>query len=163
RESAYSARVKSVLAWAYALSGQCQVAERLINEVVDSGLHRGVDPRKLLPSLWLNGPLHADQVIARCEALLRSHPPLRTSASCHRSLAAVLAARGRFDEAHALCDLNQSILDELGLPLYSAASTGIRATVYSLAGRLDEAEGELREGMRTLKSLGDTHLSAGLE
>ena len=160
--SAFGARITSTLAWAHALAGHYEVAEGLIDEVVATNLHPG-DPRKLLPSLWLDGPLPVPEAIERCEDLLESKPPPRTSASCYRALALLYSMRGEFKQAHGLCAEDQQILDELGLRLLRAGSTGISATVYSYAGEIREAERELRLGMRELKELGEALFATGLE
>lgn len=160
--SAYGARIKSTLAWAHALAGQFELAESLIDEVVASRLHPG-DPRKLLPSLWLDGPLPTCEAIRRCESILESNPPPRTAGSCFRNLALLHTMRGEFHVAHSLCDEDQRILDELGLRVFRAASAGIRATIYDYAGQPREAERELRGGMKALRKLGEALYSTGLE
>ena len=160
--SVYAARLKSTLAWAHALAGHYQLSESLIDAVVGSKLHPG-DPRKLLPSLWLDGPLAVPEAIRRCKALLAFTPPPRTSASCYRTLAQLHSMQGEFARAHDLCAMNEEILDELGLRPMRAASRGISATVHALAGQTAEAEHELRVGMSELRELGEALFSTGLE
>ncbi len=160
--SVYAARLKSTLAWAHALAGHYQLSESLIDAVVGSKLHPG-DPRKLLPSLWLDGPLPAPEAIRRCKVLLALKPPPRTSASCYRTLAQLHSMQGEFARAHDLCAMNEQILDELGFRPMRAASRGISATVHAFAGQTAEAEHELRVGMRELRELGEALFSTGLE
>jgi tetratricopeptide (TPR) repeat protein len=162
KPSVQATRVKTTVAWAYALAGRYQLAERLIEEVVTSCLHPG-DPRKLLPSLWLNGPLRLQEGIMRCEDLLQSVPSLRTAASCYRALAVLRSMTGEYEVAHSFCDRDQEILDELGLRIMRAASTGIRATIYSFAAQPAEAERELRAGIEDLKKCGAALHATGLE
>ena len=71
--------------------------------------------------------------------------------------------QGEFAVAHSLCDEDHRILEELGLSVLRAASNGIRATIYSDAGKPLNAERELRAGIKKLRNLGEALYSTGLE
>ncbi len=155
----YAARVRTALAWPHALRGQSGIAERLITDVpAERGLL--LQAKKLLPSLWLYGPTPVSSAIAECRALLAELPPPRTVASCYRCLAALEAMSGRFDEARALLEKDQLILNELGLVVLAAAACSVRGTVELLAGDPVSAERVLRAGTARLAGLGTAiHLS----
>ena len=72
---AHAARAKSILAWAYALAGRYLLAERLIEEEVANTTYAR-EPRRLLPSVWLDGPRPVRDVIARCERSCSRNPRL---------------------------------------------------------------------------------------
>jgi ATP/maltotriose-dependent transcriptional regulator MalT len=149
------------LAWAYALGGQYRTSEHLIGEAVASPLNTG-DPRTLLPSVWLDGPLHVPDVILRCEGLLRSDPPPRTVASCYRALAVLRAMQGKFEAARELTSENRRILQELGLAVLDAGSAYVEGTIELLAGDPRSAEQVLRVGVAELELLGETMHAANL-
>ena len=158
--SDYAARVRVALAWPYALRGQSRRAEQLIEAAYAQSV-RVVDARKLLPSLWLNGPVPVDKAVARCERLLAEQPAPRTAASCYRCLALLEAMTGRLDEARTLAERDRLILEELGLAVLAAASSSISGAVELLAGDPNSAERVLRTGMTRLARLGGRlHYSA---
>ena len=159
--SPHAARIKHLLAWAHALAGEYRAAERLINEAITRQTY-GPDPRRLLPSLWLDGPNHIEDVISRCERLLRSDLLPRTASSCFRALAIARAMNGEFTVARSLCRRNAQILEELGLTVLLAASAYIDGSVELLAGDYQEAERILGSGGTELGRLGETLHAAGL-
>ena len=162
QSSVYAVRLKATLGWAYASTGRYVLSERLIEQVVASKLLT-VDHRKLLPSLWLDGPWPVPEAVRLCEELLASKPSPRTAGSCYRTLALLRSMQGEFAVAHSLCDEDHRILEELGLSVLRAASNGIRATIYSDAGKPLNAERELRAGIKKLRNLGEALYSTGLE
>jgi hypothetical protein len=159
--SPHAARVKYLLAWAHALVGEYRVAEALIDEAVTRQTY-GPDPRRLLPSLWLDGSNHVKDVIARCDRMLRSEVLPRTASSCFRALAIARAMNGEFTVARNLCRRNVDILDELGLTILRAASAHIEGSVELLAGDYQEAERILGIGVTELKRLGETLNAASI-
>jgi tetratricopeptide (TPR) repeat protein len=142
------------------MNGQTVLAERLI--LAANGDPRGdaISVKKLLPSLWLYGPVPVAEAARRCECLLEGRPALRVEASAVRCLALLRAMVGRFDEARTLADRDREILDELVHPTIRAAIKQIPAAIEFLAGNLDEAERLLRSGLADLDALG-TALRAG--
>jgi DNA-binding SARP family transcriptional activator len=159
--SAWKARIQVILAWPYALLGKNQLAMELV-EGSDSASEQLRDSRKLLPSVWLAGPIAVDECVAKCETLLREDPTPRTVASCYRSLAVLEAMRGDFDAARRLCELDWEILDELGTAVLRQASVSVRGTVELLAGEPGVAERWLRDSIGKLERLGATMHAAGL-
>jgi DNA-binding SARP family transcriptional activator len=157
----HASRVKYFLAWAHALVGELREAERVINEATATGSY-AADPRRLLPSLWLEGPDHVDQVIARCDQLLRAQALPRTAASCFRAVALARAMKGEFAAARKLCGRNRGILEELGLAVLHPASAYIDATVELLAGNHEVAGQILERGLQELSQLGETLHAASL-
>jgi DNA-binding SARP family transcriptional activator/tetratricopeptide (TPR) repeat protein len=156
----YAMRVRAILAWPYALRGQMRRAEGLI-EAVPPEQDQHLGARKLLPSLWLYGPLPATKAMDLCDALLAEHPAPRTVASCYRCLAALKAMTGQFDEARALLNQDRVILEELGLEVLVAAVSAVGGAVELLAGEPASSEAILRAGMKRLGRLGKTmHFSA---
>ena len=153
-------RVKRVLAWAYAILGQHQVAIDLIEGAYRTE-HVG-ETRKLLPSLWLGGPFPVEKAVAECQDLLEEGPPPRTTASCYRTLAVLRAMEGRFDAARRFCALDQSILEELAVPVIREQATAIRGTVELLAGKPAVAERALRRAIGELDRLGYQRNVSGL-
>jgi hypothetical protein len=140
--SPHAVRVKYLLAWAHALAGEYRSAERLINEAMTREAY-GPDPRRLLPSLWLDGLNHVEDVISRCERLLQSDLLPRTASSCFRALAIARAMNGEFTVARGLCRRNAQILEELGLTVLLAA---LLARVLLEQGRDDEVALLLESG-----------------
>lgn len=157
----YTQRVRISLAWPYALRGQSQIAERLI-EAVSLQPGRVGEARKLLPSIWLNGPLPASAAISKCERLLRENPTPRIAASCYRSLAVLKALSGSFAEARNLVERDRAILEELGLRVLAGAASSVRAEVELLAGDAVAAERILRRGIDELQRYGSTMYTSGL-
>ena len=160
-QSRYGERIRGVLAWAYALKGQCRAAEKLVADAAASD-QGPTDAAKLLPSLWLGGPLPVAWAVEKCEALLADPPSPRTAASAYRSLAVLRAMLGEFDEARLLLQRDAEILDDLGLAVLRAAGFSNSATVELLAGRPAEAERVLRGAIIELEKLGATMYAAGL-
>jgi len=164
KDERYITRVRATLAWGYALRGQAQRAEQLLQENIKPSAQYNVQvvnqARTLLPSLWLYGPLKVSEARRRCERLLDAQPPPRAEASCYRCLAVLEAMIGRFDEARVLAERDEELLDELGLLVLSAAGSSVRATVEFLAGETAAAVGILKSGLESLRKLGATlHLS----
>ncbi|MBA3716740.1 MAG: AAA family ATPase [Actinobacteria bacterium] len=157
----YAGRIRAGTAWAYALAGQHALAERLIEEVASAD-RRVRRPRKLLPSLWVGGPVPVTEAIRKCEDLLRHENSPRVVASCYRGLAVLYAMRGDFVAARDLAARDRAMLDELGLRVVCAASMTIRGWVELLAGQPRSAEDALRTGIAELEKLDATMYVAGL-
>ena len=158
--SLYAAHVRGALAWPYALQGQSQRAEELI-DAIDPQYAR-LEVRKLLPSLWLHGPLPVTRAVEKCEALLAEQPAPRTVASCYRSLAQLRAMTARFGEARLLVERDRLMLEELGLPVFAAATSWVNGAVELLAGEPGIAEKVLRAGLERLLRLENSLYSAAV-
>src|SRR5215208_2709734 len=154
---------ESVLAWAYALKGWNERAEELIDAARSTRQLDVMDTRKLLPSLWLYGPLPVSTAISKCLDLLAQRPSPRTIASCYRALAELNAMIGRFDEARLLIERDRAIVEELGLKALAAAAHSVRGEIEFLSGDDSSAERTLRAGIAELEQLGGiVHHLAGL-
>ena len=102
----------------------------------------------------LYGPDPVPQVVARCEAVLaRGKGERLVDARALRSLAALRAMEGRFDEARELAARAAAILQDLGLWLRAWFVSETRGFVERLAGDLPAAERELREGYEGISKL----------
>jgi len=157
RATTYAARVRLVLAWAYALQGQACEAERLVLQNL-----KQFPQKQLLPTLWLCGPLHVDQAVRRCEGFLAGTLDPRASASVYRALALLNAMTGKFDDARELISRSQKILQELGLAVMAATASAVGAPIEFLAQDPAEAERLLRTSLKDLDRLGATHDRGGL-
>jgi ATP/maltotriose-dependent transcriptional regulator MalT len=103
----------------------------------------------------LFGPTSVDHAVQRCEELLEERPRPRLEAAAYRALGGLHAMRGRFGEARQLLIRDRRILDELGLVLAASAAAEMRGIVELLAGRPDEAERHLRDGLALLEPTGE--------
>ena len=102
----------------------------------------------------LYGPDPVPDVVARCEAVLaRGKGERLVDARALRSLAALRAMQGRFDEARELAARAAAILQDLGLWLRAGFVSETRGFVERLAGDLPAAERELREGYEGISKL----------
>jgi len=103
----------------------------------------------------LYGPAHATEAIERCVQMLEWARGSRVmAANVGISLAGLKAMRGEFEEARALAASARSTYRELGLRLAVAGLTQLTGPLELLAGDLDAAERELREGLDILEPLG---------
>jgi predicted ATPase/class 3 adenylate cyclase len=117
---------------------------------------------------WLSssafwGPTPVEQAIERCEQILKSSKGNRLAeAKCLLRLAGLQGMRGRFDQARMMIATSRATLEDLGQLLYQAASAQEAGMVEMLAGDLEAAEREFREGYDALEEmeegayLGDT-------
>jgi class 3 adenylate cyclase/tetratricopeptide (TPR) repeat protein len=100
------------------------------------------------------GPAPVDQVVARCEAALARRKGNRlVEARVLRSLAALRAMQGRFDEAREQAARAASILEDLGMWLPAAFASETRGFVERLAGDPVGAEAALRAGYDVIARL----------
>ncbi len=111
----------------------------------------------------LFGPAPAPEAIERCAQMYEWAGGSRVmEANIGISLAGLKAMRGEFDEARALAGAARKTYDELGLRLAVAGLTQVSGPLEALAGDLDAAERELRQGMEILKTVGSTAYQAAL-
>jgi tetratricopeptide (TPR) repeat protein len=111
----------------------------------------------------LYGPAPALEAIERCEQMLDWARGSRVmEANIGISLAGLRAMRGEFDEARTLAATARSTYEELGLRLAIAGLTQIAGHVEMLAGDLDAAEREFRQGFQILEPVGSTGYQAAL-
>jgi len=96
------------------------------------------------------------EVVERCEEILATARGNRTvEARALRTLGAVCAMQGRFDEARDLVRRSREILEDLGMRLRAAFISESAAFIEMLAGDPVAAERELRSGYVTIERLGE--------
>ena len=104
----------------------------------------------------LYGPAPVEEVVRRCEEILRASPGSPTAeARALRTLGACRAMAGRFDEARDLVRRSGEMLADLGLHLRAAFASQAAGFVEMLAGDPAAAERELRLGYEAMESLGE--------
>jgi predicted ATPase/class 3 adenylate cyclase len=102
------------------------------------------------------GPAPVDEVVARCERILGESKGNRlVEAQTLRSLAAMRAMQGRFEEARQRVGESTNILKDLGMWLRAAFVSETSAFVERLAGDAEASERELREGYDVLEKVGE--------
>jgi class 3 adenylate cyclase/tetratricopeptide (TPR) repeat protein len=111
----------------------------------------------------LYGPAQAGEAIERCERMLEWARGSRVmEANIGISLAGLKGMRGDFDEARALAATARRTYEELGLRLAVAGLTQVAGPLELLAGDLDAAARELRQGFEILEPVGSTGYQAAL-
>jgi predicted ATPase/class 3 adenylate cyclase len=105
----------------------------------------------------LYGPTPVAEVVRSCEEVLASEPGDRTvrAARALRTLGALRAMQGRFEEAREHVVRSRETLEDLGLKLRAAFGAEAAGFVEMLAGDPKAAERELRAGYEALESLGE--------
>ena len=157
------------LARAWALIGHanwllCRGAEMEVafTRAVECARRAG-DPReegwvlRMLALVYYHGPTPVEQAIARCEEILdvgRGHAAIEVSTRA--KIAGLEAMRGNFDLARKLYRECRAIGEEFGIGPVLAALPNYSGPIELLAGDLEAAERELREGCRALEALGET-------
>lgn len=102
----------------------------------------------------LLGPMPVDDAIRRCRATLeRERDDLGLQATVQEVLSVLVAAKGRFAEAHELLERARRSYQELGLGLRTA--TMYAAFVELLADDAVTAESELRRACDALQAIGE--------
>ena len=111
--------------------------------------------------LW--GPAAAPEAIERCEEMLAWSRGSRVmEANISISLAGLKGMRGDFEEARALAAGARQTYRELGLRLAVAGLTQVSGPLELLAGNLEAAEQELREGLEIMEPVGSIGYQAAL-
>jgi len=104
----------------------------------------------------LYGPATVPEVVARCERIIAESKGSRMAESgALRSLGALRAMEGRFDEGRELVRRSEAILEDLGLKLRAAFTSEAAGFIEQLAGDHASAERVLREGYERLEELGE--------
>ncbi|HEU4355682.1 MAG TPA: adenylate/guanylate cyclase domain-containing protein [Actinomycetota bacterium] len=101
------------------------------------------------------GPTPASEVAERCEEILSARASRAVEARALRTLGAVRAMQGSFDEARDLVRRSRGILEDLGMRLRAAFASDAAAFVEMLAGDPEAAERELRVGYERMERLGE--------
>ena len=102
------------------------------------------------------GPAPVADVVARCERILDQAKGNRlVEAQTLRSLAALRAMQGRFDEAREQVDQAAEIMQDLGLWLRAAFTSETSGFVERLAGDPIASERALRAGFEVSEKLGE--------
>ncbi|MGZ5294182.1 MAG: AAA family ATPase [Actinomycetota bacterium] len=149
-------RLKADMHWTRARYAEAGAAlERAIEHARAAG--SGWEEAELLgqyTGAGVYGPDPVPQVIARCEAVVaRGKGERLVDARALRSLAALRAMEGRFDEARELAARAAAIMQDLGLWLRAWFVSETRGFVERLSGDLPAAERELREGYEGIAKL----------
>ncbi len=136
---------------------------------VDEALERAMEYARAAGAGWVEaesrgrytgsavyGPTPVPEAVARCEAILASSRSNRlVEALAWRSLAALRAMQGRFDEGRKLAAEAAVSLEELGLWLRAAFAWETVAFVERLAGDVEATERALRTGYELSEKLGE--------
>jgi class 3 adenylate cyclase/tetratricopeptide (TPR) repeat protein len=133
-----------------------QAGERALEHARRAGdRHEEARSVDTLCTSLLYGPAHTTEAIERCIQMLDWARGSRImTANVGISLAGLKAMRGEFEEARVLAAAARSTYHELGLRLAVAGLTQVTGPLELLAGDLDAAERELREGLDILEPLG---------
>jgi class 3 adenylate cyclase/tetratricopeptide (TPR) repeat protein len=107
-----------------------------------------------LISSWY-GPTPAREALTRCRQVLEQTPSRQVEAIARQEQGALLALSGRFDEARQSWNEGFAMLEELGLPIFSAGSSQELFDIERLAGDLPAAEAALRKACETLEAVGE--------
>jgi predicted ATPase/class 3 adenylate cyclase len=159
------------IAKALTLSGQseyvrCRVSagESLLERALEHAERAGDAQQARLVLMYLartclEGPLPAEEGIARLSELSTRLPDDRTLAAFTATVRAPLEAMlGRFEAARELYSNAQETLEELGRSLTLANLRLDSGLVELLAGDAEAAERELRAGLETLEAIGEANL-----
>ena len=136
---------------------------------VDVALERAMEHARAAGAGWVEaecqgqlagsavyGPTPVPDAVARCERILAANRSNRlVEALAERSLAALRAMQGRFDEARKLAMDAAGILEDLGLWLRAAFAWETIAFVERLAGDGEASERALRTGYELSEKLGE--------
>jgi class 3 adenylate cyclase/tetratricopeptide (TPR) repeat protein len=98
------------------------------------------------------------RILADNRAFARKHSQRRVEAFALRAQAIEAARRGRIPEARRLLALCLAIIEDIGAPVFMAATSGERGYVEYLAGDLAAREQVLREGYEQLSAMGSRGL-----
>ena len=103
------------------------------------------------------GPMPIPEALARCEELVLVAPDNRLAAANVLIREAGLEAlRGNSERAQELAERSSRDLGDLGQALQLSSTSGDRAAIRELAGDLEGAEIELRQGFTELTEIGKT-------
>ncbi len=103
----------------------------------------------------LYGPAPVEDVEPRCLDLLDRTGGGATEGPALRALAGVRAMQGRFDEARAHARRARGILEDFGLRLRARWVSETLGTIEMLAGNVEDAEREFRDGYDAADAFGD--------
>jgi class 3 adenylate cyclase/tetratricopeptide (TPR) repeat protein len=138
--------------------GRAEEAEARLRDVIRFGPGGGsivAEAIRFLPSALFWGPTAVPDAILGAEEMIRLAPGPR-AAFAKRSLAALWAMQGRFDEARELLAEARRAAEDMGDRVVAASVVGhFGATVELLAGNYKAAANLARQGFDELTSLGD--------
>jgi class 3 adenylate cyclase/tetratricopeptide (TPR) repeat protein len=114
-----------------------------------------------LCDILVYGPAPVEEALQRCTALReRAKSNRLTEAGVLAPMASLLAMRGDFDEARALCVEVERMCEELGLRLTLIGLTETMGAIEQLAGDAIAAEGVLRRGYEIASASGNASFVA---
>jgi len=151
-------RLKADVHWTRATYS---AAEDAIEHAIEHARHAGAGYEEaenlgLYVGAGVYGPRPVEQVVARCERILGETKGNRlVEAQALRSLAAMRAMEGRFDEARASVARAAAIMQDLGWSLRAAFTSETAGFVERLAGDPAACERELRGGFALIEKLGE--------
>jgi class 3 adenylate cyclase/tetratricopeptide (TPR) repeat protein len=136
---------------------------------VDLALERSIEHARRAGNAWeeaealrqyagsgLYGPAPVADVVRRCDEIIAATKGNRSAeAGALRSLGAVRAMQGRFEEGRALVRRSKDLLLDLGLRLRAGFTSEAAGFLEMLAGDPAAAERELREGYEEIERLGE--------
>jgi class 3 adenylate cyclase/tetratricopeptide (TPR) repeat protein len=143
---------------------------------VDLALERSIEHARRAGNAWqeaealrqyagsgLYGPAPVPDVVRRCEEIVSvAKGSLSVEAGALRTLGAVRAMQGRFDEGRVLVQRSRELLLDLGLRLRAGFASEAAGFLEMLAGDPAAAERELRAGYEEIERLGERgYLSTG--
>ena len=136
-------------------------AERAFRKAIDHAERAG-ERREVSDNLtWVAvglylGPTHVDDALRACAAILdRAKGDRLVEMFARDANAGLLAMRGDFDEARGIMRRNRGAWQDLGWVVEEAAASQLYADVELLAGDLEAAERELRQGCEVLDRMGE--------
>jgi tetratricopeptide (TPR) repeat protein len=146
--------------------GDFRACEEALEHALDHARRAGIakEEARVLSSLCdilVYGPAPAEDALRRCGALReRARGNRLTEASVMAPIASLLAMRGEFDGARALCADVERMCEELGLRLILIGLTETMGAIEQLAGDAVAAESVLRRGYEIASASGNASFVA---
>jgi predicted ATPase len=151
-------------AWLHWIEAQAEAASEAWEQAAAHAHAAGAEHVRIeilgwVASSQVYGPTPVAEAIRRCDAIwseVTGNPV--AAGAVPAALAGLHAMEGRFDRARELLTTSHAVFEELGLPIWAAASHTAAGTVEVLAGDPVAAERSLRSGYTVLQEMGERHL-----
>jgi class 3 adenylate cyclase/tetratricopeptide (TPR) repeat protein len=146
--------------------GDFRACEEALEQALHHARRAGIakEEARVLTSLCeilVYGPVPVEEALRRCEVLRQRASGSRlTEAGVLAPISALLAMRGEFDEARALCTKLEDMCNELGLRLVMIGLTETLGAIERLAGDHVAAEAALRRGYEIALAAGTGSFTA---